>query len=548
MLLRFLHRYAGLIALIAAPIIFFIAAVAFFIPASVTLWLALTVFFIALLAVSIVLLLRLGSADEQAAVALADKQGILDATRQAVFTIDRNFQIGSMQSTVTAAVFGMDQPLEGNLLEILKPSVRKKELESAREYLSLLLDDKQHEDFLTKFKPLQRVKILLDPEHNEAPHRYLNFTFVRSERVDEPCLLVAVNDVTRETDLQHELQEISESSQARYRVLMGNIEADSETLADFFREAYGQLQQINDLLRGSQAEQIDNTRKLDWIGQRAEVVRERAGVFNMALIEASTARLIDDVEKLQDLPEVDSKQLLALTANLNRIIRELELIEELTSDFNSVSSHNFEEIEAQSEALTQSLQNHNLEQIVNLKNMALKLAEQNRKIVNLEVYGFPELPLRPGALQEIQSVCMQLIRNAVKHGIEDPYARQQLNKPATGQIVLALREMDDEKLLLTLRDDGAGLDLKSVLTKAVDKGLIDKKDAQDISPTKIVRFLFKPGFSSGEHSKGGSGYGLDIVKTSVKGLGGSIGVKTQRHEYTQVSITLPRAVLDEQAQ
>ncbi|MBT8114619.1 MAG: hypothetical protein KJP04_04530, partial [Arenicella sp.] len=408
MLLRFLRRYAGLIALIAAPIIFFIAAVAFFIPASTALWLALAVFFIALLAVSIVLLLRLGSADEQAAEALADKHGILDATQQAVFTIDRNFQIGSMQSTATAAVFGMDQPLEGNLLEILKPSVRKKELESAREYLSLLLADKQHEDFLTKFKPLQRVKILLDPEHNEAPHRYLNFTFVRSERVDEPCLLVAVNDVTRETDLQHELQEVSESSQARYRVLMGNIEADSETLADFFREAYGQLQQINDLLRGSQAEQIDNTRKLDWIGQRAEVVRERAGVFNMALIEASTARLIDDVEKLQDLPEVDSKQLLALTANLNRIIQELELIEELTSHFNSVSSHNFEEIEAQSEALTQSLQNHNLEQIVNLKNVALKLAEQHRKIVNLEVYGFPELPLRPGALQEIQSVCMQL--------------------------------------------------------------------------------------------------------------------------------------------
>jgi chemosensory pili system protein ChpA (sensor histidine kinase/response regulator) len=139
-----------------------------------------------------------------------------------------------------------------------------------------------------------------------------------------------------------------------------------------------------------------------------------------------------------------------------------------------------------------------------------------------------------------------LLRNSVVHGIETPEQRQALGKPVTGRIELTLRR-DGSEVVILLKDDGAGMNLRAIRDKAISLGMLDPRRA--IPDEDLVRFVLEPGFSTASSltQTAGRGIGMDVVATEVKKLGGSLHIETTPGQGTQFTIRLPFTLAISQA-
>jgi chemotaxis protein histidine kinase CheA/ActR/RegA family two-component response regulator len=139
-------------------------------------------------------------------------------------------------------------------------------------------------------------------------------------------------------------------------------------------------------------------------------------------------------------------------------------------------------------------------------------------------------------VERLGAPLVHLLRNCVDHGLEMPAARLSSGKPETGQITIAAERVGSE-VVVTVEDDGAGVDLDAVRARGLALGLI----GDDVDETDLVSLLFNPGFSTRQRATetSGRGVGLDVVKSQVESLGGSVRVASQRGRGTRFELRVP---------
>ncbi|AQR72823.1 chemotaxis protein CheA [Sphingomonas sp. LM7] len=139
---------------------------------------------------------------------------------------------------------------------------------------------------------------------------------------------------------------------------------------------------------------------------------------------------------------------------------------------------------------------------------------------------------------------LHLIRNAIDHGIETPAAREAAGKPAQGSVRLAARR-DGDAILVTLEDDGAGIDAARIRAAAVSRGLIGEEAASQLTDTAALRLIFAPGFSTASEvtEVSGRGVGMDAVQASVERLRGTIDITSEPGRGTRFRLRLPANAL-----
>jgi len=161
------------------------------------------------------------------------------------------------------------------------------------------------------------------------------------------------------------------------------------------------------------------------------------------------------------------------------------------------------------------------------------------KAVDLRVEG-GEIELDRLILDELTEPLMHLLRNAVDHGLEPPERRAELGKPSRGRVTLAARR-ERGGVVVTVADDGRGVDLDAVRRRAVDAGAATEDEAARWSPAELLAILSRPGFSAAERVSelSGRGVGLDVVATRVRGVGGAFEMRTEGGRGTTFSVRLP---------
>ncbi|MCU7827961.1 MAG: Hpt domain-containing protein [Candidatus Thiodiazotropha sp. (ex Myrtea sp. 'scaly one' KF741663)] len=172
-----------------------------------------------------------------------------------------------------------------------------------------------------------------------------------------------------------------------------------------------------------------------------------------------------------------------------------------------------------------------------LQRLVRQTASQLDKKANLECFGI-EGELDRGILNRMIPVFEHLLRNSVSHGIERPADREQAGKQDVGRISLYVdREAND--VLITLSDDGKGLDIEAIRRRAIDQGMIDAN--AEISDDDLIQCVLIPGFSTAKEVTqiSGRGVGLDVVTSEVKQLGGSLEIDSQPGRGTSFIIRLP---------
>jgi two-component system chemotaxis sensor kinase CheA len=167
------------------------------------------------------------------------------------------------------------------------------------------------------------------------------------------------------------------------------------------------------------------------------------------------------------------------------------------------------------------------------------LARKAGKRIDMEVYG-EETELDRSVIDKIRDPLVHLLRNAVDHGIEPPEVRKKAGKPERGVIRLTA-EHDSGQIIITLSDDGGGIDTETLRKKAVERGLITDSESRSMQHEDALELIFRPGLSTAEKVSdiSGRGVGMDIVRTNIESVGGSILIESEPGQGTRFQVILP---------
>lgn len=181
-----------------------------------------------------------------------------------------------------------------------------------------------------------------------------------------------------------------------------------------------------------------------------------------------------------------------------------------------------------------------VEQVFNrFPRMVRDLAKDLNKEVDFLMEG-KETELDRTVIDEIGDPLVHLLRNAIDHAIESPQERLKAGKAQKGTVMLRARH-EGNNVYIEVEDDGAGINVKRVLEKGVEKGLITAKEAEQMNIDDAIALLFSSGFSTAQNvtDVSGRGVGLDVVKTKIESLSGEIFVDSRPGKGTRFRIKLP---------
>ncbi|GLP94955.1 chemotaxis protein CheA [Paraferrimonas sedimenticola] len=167
------------------------------------------------------------------------------------------------------------------------------------------------------------------------------------------------------------------------------------------------------------------------------------------------------------------------------------------------------------------------------------LARSLNKEVKLELIG-EDTDLDKNLVEALADPLVHLVRNAVDHGIETPEQRQAAGKPSCGQISLSASQEGDH-ILLQIRDDGAGMDPEKLKALAIKRGVLEPDAAERMSDSEAFNLIFAAGFSTKQEVSdvSGRGVGMDVVKTSITQLNGTVDIQSEMGVGTHLEIKVP---------
>ncbi len=167
------------------------------------------------------------------------------------------------------------------------------------------------------------------------------------------------------------------------------------------------------------------------------------------------------------------------------------------------------------------------------------LARDLNKTIEISIEG-AETELDKTLIEAIKDPLTHIIRNACDHGIEDAEERRKFSKAPTGKILVSSLQ-ESGQVVVEILDDGRGLDPKKLLSKAIEKKFISQEQAQLLSDREIFQLIFIPGFSTADkvNPVSGRGVGMDVVKTNIEKIGGTVEIKSELNRGTCIRLRIP---------
>lgn len=171
--------------------------------------------------------------------------------------------------------------------------------------------------------------------------------------------------------------------------------------------------------------------------------------------------------------------------------------------------------------------------------MVRDLAQAQGKQIRLELLG-QEVKIDKAMVESLADPLLHMVRNSADHGVETPAERKASGKPEEA-VIRIQAEQQGSRIMIRVSDDGKGIDAERVRSKAVERGLIKEEDSHQLSKEDILSFIFRPGFSTAEvvTETSGRGVGMDVVRTNVMRLGGSIHLDSEVGRGTIFTMQMP---------
>jgi signal transduction histidine kinase len=497
-------------------------------------WAALATGIVLLAGLILHLFRNYGREERAVASAQQETQHILSTVTEGLFLLDRNLIIGAEFSSVTAEILRRTDLGGLNLEQLLKDMVPNRTLTLALDFVKLLWSDHVEPELVDDINPLGEVEVHLRETNGQFDTRYLRFGFKRVTATSGGEILVSVTDISEPVRLRRELEKAQAESEAQMDLLMSILHVDATQLQSFLSDSVVSLNNVNATLKVPAERHEEFRDKVDGIFRAIHSIKSDAAGLGLASIESKAHVFEEDLLQLRQQSDLSGRELLGLPIKLGELMTHFHAIESLVGRLTSLRS-------AFSQGATQRIEAFKVDSVTEdlLKSIAQQVGRDVGKQIDLQCAGLDHLPssLRP----RLKDVLVQLVRNAVVHGIESGDERLQEGKPAPGNILVRCTARAGGGLRLTVEDDGRGISANHIRVVAVKRGMMSLPEATKLTGAELIDLLFTPGFSTAlkTDKNAGRGVGLDVVKATVQSLGGRVRLSGRRGEGTRFTIELP---------
>lgn len=484
---------------------------------------------------------KLRAADAIAAEAQNETTEILNTVNSGLFLLDHDLNIGHQYSRELENLLGTREIAGRNMLDVLHDKLPDEDVENTASFIEQLYNDRVKERLIGSLNPLTRVPIrVADLKTGEEKTRYLDFKFNRVYHGKSITkVLVSVADETDAVLLEQKIEQEREQNDIQLDMLAALLNADQKMVNDFIRNTKRRNLEINNILKRPGETQTELRTKANAIFREVHSLKGEASAFKLHGFTVLAENLEGELKDIQSLMTLTGQDFLGLAVSLEKLMQLTQTIESLSRRLNSGNTNQTGNIESNSLHIPDRFDAAAAQQAY-YSRFVSELAARNHKKVNLLCGGLEhELDENTNAL--VKDMCVQLLRNAVVHGIEAPQTRVAKQKNPVGQIQLNIDETSNG-YTVSLRDDGAGIRTEHIKAKAVAMGLYTEEQAANLTTQQIYALLFYPGFSTADKLTGdaGRGVGLDVIKERIQRLGGKISIASVPDAYTRFVFTFPK--------
>ena len=451
---------------------------------------------------------------------------ILDTVKEGLFLLDANFQIGSQYSASLPGILGRPIKPGMNFLQLLQHMMPAPVYSNAKDYIELLLGNRVKENLVQELNPLVAVEVAISKIGGSFEARYLTLQFNRVMLHGQvQHLLVTVFDVTTQVELERKLAQAKQKSRTEVAMMLDVLKVSPSVLTQFLADAEKTMLEINDHLRSTGSQRIDYRRMIDTVFRKIHTLKGDAATLGLEMFEELAQQFETVLLPLRAEKNVSGDDLLTLPMPLDEILASIGAVRGLLE---RLSSYQYEAAVV-TDADTFCDQ---------LRQLAHRIAADHGKQVlvqaDLTLLDALPVPMR----KEIKDISVQLLRNAIVHGIEVSQERSALAKGQAGLIQLSLHAQEEGEYELLFRDDGQGISPDKVRTALIRAGLYTERQLEELDDRTVLLKIFEPGVSTATTSSrdAGHGVGMDVVRQKIQQLGASLRVATRPNAYTQFSI------------
>ncbi|MBW8780708.1 MAG: Hpt domain-containing protein [Verrucomicrobia bacterium] len=490
---------------------------------------------------------KLEAQSQALSIAKAETDRIMETVQEGLLLIDARGIIGDYHSRELTSILRQEQLAGRSLLGILERLLSEKMFRTTKDYIDLLFDAGRKEKAVLKVNPLTDIEVNFPNPSGGFINRYLGFSFRRIvENGAVSRVFVAVRDITTQIELEKKLRDSEQHKDRQLDILLGIVHVAPDELEAFITLVETELDTINDTLRAEH---------LVAAGGQGEALRERLQtVFrcvhnlkgNAAVLKLTTFQKAADLFETK-LNELLSRPVLTGDDFLSVVVAQAGL---------RVDLGDLKELRGKLVGLRQPVgaPDASAQPASAIASPAVQIGAGLRQLVadaardldkattvTIDEYALHTVAVDRPAL--VRDVLIQLARNSLAHSVEPAPLRLAGGKPAVATLsVRSLPRSADGLVGIAFRDDGRGLDLEAIRTRAESAGLLAPGSSH--APADIARCIFAPGFSTaaavGAHS--GRGMGMDIVKSKVVDeAGGVIEVHSTPGQFCEFHLYFPSA-------
>jgi HAMP domain-containing protein/signal transduction histidine kinase len=478
---------------------------------------------------------------------------ILQTVNEGLFLMGPDFIIQPGYSKITEEIF--QRKMDGiYFLDLLRPApesalqpiVSEEILLATQHYLELLLNPRIKEQLIQQTNPLVEVEYqILQPKGAERS-KFLGFRFNRVvEGGRTTQIMVTTQDLTSRISLARQIKENQTKAQSQIEMLFGIMHLDPPILGEFLNHAKSEIDGMLSLLEaeqfGSHADESSKQRSerylrlLQKISRSIHLIKGNAAMLRLSYFEDLANQLEETIASVRNNASLAGEQFLPITTSLAVLRDQIDMTHDLIGRLLSMQKVFGKESRGDS--------NNDFTPLVEL---AQEIAERNGKQVRVNLQITDGLARLPNPLREpIQMMMTQLVRNAVLHGIEPPSERLAQRKHPVGEIQISADRMtvNQKKIILTVRDDGRGLDYDLLRRRAVQLGYGNRETIQAWTPQRLIDLLFETGFTTMDRptTDGGRGVGLDAVRDLTAKMGGFLNVLSNQGQFCEFRLEIPIA-------
>jgi two-component system chemotaxis sensor kinase CheA len=467
---------------------------------------------------------------------------ILGTVREGLFLVDRQGRIGDTYSASLKTLLHLDGPAAGTFEELLQPLVDAKTVHAASKFIGLLWKDKVHEDLIDSVNPLSEIEVAFARSRGKEV-RYLSFSFRRARDPEQSKSFIfgVVSDVTDRVLLQREVAHVKADSDAQATALLDLLKVDPVQLEGFLDSADIGVRKANAMLRnpGKDAQMLRS--KVDGVFREMHALKGEAAALGLSAFARHIHAIEDLLAGLRERTDLTGNEFLPAVVKLGDLMDYRRQIIELQQ---RVSQFRKSERPAAS-STTAAGPRPPRTMLALLNTLTETVAADCHRSVQLVASGLDMVPSAYAV--RVRDICVQMIRNAVVHGIEESAERLRVGKSPTATIHLSFATGDPDHYGLGIEDDGRGLNYEEILDRALRSGLLRPEQAATLKPEAVFKLILAPGFTTAgaDSIHAGRGVGLNMVSELLRECRGHLSVSTKPGSYTRFFMRLPKQPVDQ---